>query len=145
MPLSLNNRLRYYLLRSVSYKKLHMQMIGTLWCCVIRNTYHADISGYKHSGAKLLVLIQIQTWHGIPSLTLSVHRNATVMPLVDPVYTGIQPGDPANSVRYTGTPLENLVETAPHSNSTAETGYYSLRWNTIGCTLTAYTHSSSYS
>ena len=37
----------------------------------------------------------------------SVHGNATGMPLVDLVYTGI--------------PLENLVETAPHWNATAET------------------------
>ena len=65
----------------------------------------------------------------------SVHWNATGMPLVDPVYTGIPLGRPANTCRYTGTPLEklslnsptlechwrNLVESAPHWNATGET------------------------
>ena len=50
----------------------------------------------------------------------SVHWDATGMPLVDPVYTGIPLGDP-----YLQNTLEhhwkNLVETAPHWDATGET------------------------
>ena len=65
----------------------------------------------------------------------SVHWNATEVPLVDPMYTGIPVGDPANPCRVhwntTGKlswnipTLEchwrNLVENAPHWDATGET------------------------
>ena len=51
----------------------------------------------------------------------SVHWNATGMPLVDPVYTGIPLDHPANTCRYTGTPLEKLSWNSPHWNATGET------------------------
>ena len=58
----------------------------------------------------------------LPLPWLSVHWNATGMPLVDPVYTGIPLGDPNEYLQGT---LEhhwkNLVETAPHWNATGET------------------------
>ena len=51
----------------------------------------------------------------------SVHWNATGMPLVDPVYTGIPLGDPANTCRvHWNTTGKNLVETAPHWNAIGE-------------------------
>ena len=50
----------------------------------------------------------------------SVHWNATGMPLVDPVYTGIPLGDPANTCRVEHH-WKNLVEAATHWNATRET------------------------
>ena len=61
----------------------------------------------------------------------SVHLNATEMPLVDPVYTGIPPGDPVNTCRV-------------HWNTTGKVSwnsdYCSPHWNTTGGTVTAHTH-----
>ena len=65
----------------------------------------------------------------------SVHWNSTGMPLVDPVYTGIPLGHPANTYRvhwntteknsWNSPTLEchwrNLVESAPHWDATGET------------------------
>ena len=51
----------------------------------------------------------------------SVHWNATGMPLVDPVYTGL----PLEKLSWNSPTLEchwrNLVESAPHWNATGET------------------------
>ena len=51
----------------------------------------------------------------------SVHWNATGMPLVDPVYTGI----PLEKLSWNSPTLEchwrNLVESAPHWDATGET------------------------
>ena len=48
----------------------------------------------------------------------SVHWNATGMPLVDPVYTGMPLGHPANTCMVH---WKNLVETVPHWDATGET------------------------
>ena len=51
----------------------------------------------------------------------SVHWNATEMPLVDPVYTGIPLGDPANTCRVYWNTTGKLSWNCPHWNATGET------------------------
>ena len=51
----------------------------------------------------------------------SVHWNATGMPFVDPVYTGIPLGDAASTCRIHWNTTGKKVETAPHRNATGET------------------------
>ena len=89
----------------------------------------------------------------------SVHWNATRMPPVDPVYTGIPLGDPRILAGCTGTPLEklswnsptlechwrNLIETVPHWDATGQANFCSLHWNTIGGTATSHTRPGTYS
>ena len=70
----------------------------------------------------------------------SVRWDATGMLLVDPVYTGVPLGDPANIAGHTGTPLKNLVEAATLECLWKNSDYCSLRWNTTGWTITAPTH-----
>ena len=57
----------------------------------------------------------------------SVNWNATGMTQVEPVYTGIPLGDPANICRVH---WNTTGETVPHWNATGETDYCSLRWGT---------------
>ena len=64
-----------------------------------------------------------------------VHWNATGMPLVDPVNTGIPLGDTNEYSRGTlEHHLKNLVEAVPYWNATGESVYCSLHWNTTGGT-----------
>ena len=90
----------------------------------------------------------------------SVHWNATGMPLVDPVYTGIPLGDPANTFRvhwnttgktllkqlHTGTPMEKLSGNRPTLGCHwRNSNFCSLHWSTIGGAVTAHIRPDTYS
>ena len=66
-----------------------------------------------------------------------VHWNATGMPLIDLVYTGIPMGASANIAGYTGTPLEKLSWNCPALECHRRFDHCSLHWNTTGGTITA--------
>ena len=74
----------------------------------------------------------------------SLHWNATGMPLVDQVYTGIPLGVSANTCRVHWNTTGKIIETVPHWNATGEpltifayigTPLEKLSWNcpTLGC------------
>ena len=84
----------------------------------------------------------------------SEHWNTTGTPLVDPVYTGIPLGDPANTCRvqwsttrktwlkhpHTGMQLDNLSWKCPTLECHwRNSSFCSLHWNTTGGTVTAHT------
>ena len=89
----------------------------------------------------------------------SVHWNSTGMSLVDPVYTGIPLGDPANTFRvhwnttgkiymkqfHTGMPLEKLSWKRPILGCHwRNSNFCRLHWNTIGGTVTVHTRPDTY-
>ena len=90
----------------------------------------------------------------------SVHWNATGMPLVDPVYTGIALGYPANTCRvhwnttgktllnqpHAGMPLEKLSWIRPTLGCHwRNSNFCGLHWNTTGGTVAAHTRPETYS
>ena len=90
----------------------------------------------------------------------SVHWKATGMPLVDPVYTGIPLGHPANTCRvhwnttgktllkqpHTGMPLEKLSWIRPTLGCLWRNSYLcGLHWNTTGGTVPAHIPPDTYS
>ena len=90
--------------------------------------FNKRFSQYLNFGNKMIISFQkIYFWKPIPypepvyTGWSSVHWNATGMPLVDPVYTGI----PLEKLSWNSPTLEchwrNLVESAPHWDATGET------------------------
>ena len=75
----------------------------------------------------------------------SVHWNATGIPLVDPVYTGVPLGDTANTCRvHWNTTGKNSWNSPTPECRWRNSNFCSLHWNTTGGTVTAHTHPGTY-
>ena len=95
---------------SVFHKGQHKNCATRSYFCFMILRYYSYLSGFRPPYPEPMYT----GWS-------SVHWNATGMPLVDPVYTGI----PLEKLSWNSPTLEchwrNLVESAPHWDATGET------------------------
>ena len=133
-----------------------------IWMRNIMNILHNSIrrTKYQVTCTNLSLAWPIPCPEPVYTGWSSVHWNATGMPLVDPVYTGIPLGEPANTCRvhlnttgktylkqpHTGMPLEKLSWKCPTLRCHwINTNFSNLHWNTAGKTVTAHTRPGTYS
>ena len=120
-------------------KGLYIMGFNICWTKLLMKWWHLGaydrLRGTRHA-TKMITKWRLQNCQFKFIGTASVHSNATGIPLVDPVYTGI--------------PLGNTIITCRvHWNTTGKTyleqNFCSQHWNTTGGTVTANTRPGTYS